>query len=568
MHWKSFFAPHILERGYDYYYENSVKNLKVTDDTIKADVIGSKDYEVEISLNNGEIKDMYCSCPYASDGRNCKHMAAVLLKWSKNDYDVNEDTKIENVPHNDFINPASEVNLDNKKMSKVEDLVSSAKENDVRSFLVSVLAENETLLLRFKNLVNKQMNEEDIRNYIKEIDKITHRYLGRNHFIDYYKAYEYISELKDFLSEDVQGMIDNRDYLSAFEVMNYMFVLIGNVAMDDSGGSIGILADDIYERWVNLLIKASTDEKRKMFNWFISHFDGSFVDYLEEYLEQIIIEEFNEKEYEQDKLNFIQNRIESAEQGASDWNKDYNVGKWAVRYLDMLKMTNAPEKKIEEVCKEHWANSSVRRYYIDMFMEKKEYDHVLNILDECMILDKQYAGLISKYSMMKKEIYLLQGNKDAYVKQLWQLVLKHEVGNLDVYKELKGQYTDELWLIEREKLFKKLPAHANIEKLYNEEKLYDRLLDYVLNYPGLNMLQEYENVLKDDYPEQILVKYQNEVNKMALYPSDRNYYAFMVLLLKRMQNINGGLKLVDQIVAEWKIKYKNRPAMMDELRKL
>jgi hypothetical protein len=35
-----------------------------------------------------------------------------------------------------------------------------------------------------------------------------------------------------------------------------------------------------------------------------------------------------------------------------------------------------------------------------------------------------------------------------------------------------------------------------------------------------------------------------------------------------MQKMKGGVKSVEQIVNEWKVKYKNRPAMMDELRKL
>ena len=42
----------------------------------------------------------------------------------------------------------------------------------------------------------------------------------------------------------------------------------------------------------------------------------------------------------------------------------------------------------------------------------------------------------------------------------------------------------------------------------------------------------------------------------------------MQALLRKMQQMKGGSKLVEQLVAEWKIKYKNRPAMMDELRKL
>lgn len=63
-------------------------------------------------------------------------------------------------------------------------------------------------------------------------------------------------------------------------------------------------------------------------------------------------------------------------------------------------------------------------------------------------------------------------------------------------------------------------------------------------------------------------KYKNEVNKMAIYTGDRKHYSYLVSLLRRMQKMKGGTKLVENIVGDWKVKYKNRPAMMDELRKL
>lgn len=56
--------------------------------------------------------------------------------------------------------------------------------------------------------------------------------------------------------------------------------------------------------------------------------------------------------------------------------------------------------------------------------------------------------------------------------------------------------------------------------------------------------------------------------KMALHTSDRKHYSYLVSLLRKMQKIKGGTKLVEIIVGDWKVKYKNRPAMMDELRKL
>lgn len=566
MNWKKLFAIHILERGYDYYCDDAVENMEISDDIIRADVIGSEDYEVEISLSNGEVTDMYCSCPYALDGRNCKHMAAVLYEWSENEAEEKKDE--ENAINTDLFQPAYTVKSHKKKLTAVEGLVSGANEEDVRSFLAAVLAEDEKLLLRFHNIINKQVTREDINNYIRQVDIIADRYMGRNHFISYYEADGFISELEEIIDEDVRRMIDNGNYLSAFEVMNYIFVLIGDVDMDDSDGGTGMLADRIYQLWLELLVKVSSKEKRKMFDWFTSHLDGSVIDYLEEYIEQIIMGEFEEKEYEQAKLDFIEDMIARSERKDSDWSRDYGVGKWAVRYLEMLQEKKASDEQIEEVCKRYWKNSSVRRYYVDICMKKKEYDHVLQILDECILLDKQYRGLISEYSEKKKEIYLLQGNKSAYIEQLWKLVLEHEAGDLELYRELKKQYTADEWLVKREEIFGKLPAYAHVEKLYKEEKLYDRLLVYVLNSPGLYALQEYEKVLKKEYPEQILNKYKDEVSKMAVHTSDRKNYTHLVSLLRKMQQIKGGSKLVEQIVAEWKIKYKNRPAMMDELRKL
>lgn len=571
MNWEKLFAMHILERGYDYYCDNAVENLDITDDIIRADVIGSEDYEVEISLSNGAVTDMYCSCPYAMGGRNCKHMAAVLYEWSENDMDIDENEEMEEVEtavNTDLFASAFTTNAYKKKLAAVEKLVADAENDVVRSFLVSVLAEDEKLLLRFHNIVNKQVTKEDINNYIRQVDNIASRYLGRNRFISYYEANGFISELEDIIDEDVCRMIDNGNCLSAFELMNYIFVLLGDVDMDDSDGGTGMLADKIYQFWSELLVKVSPEDKKKMFDWFTAHLDGSVIDYLEEYIEQIIVEEFEEKEYEQLKLYLIEGRIKKAENVEYDWNRDYDVGKWAIRYLELLEEKNASEQQIEDVCKKYWDNSSVRRYYINMCMKKKEYDHALQILDESILLDKQYRGLISEYSEKKKEIYLLQGNKSAYIEQLWKLVLEHEKGNLELYKELKKQYTAEEWLVKREEVFKNLQTHDSVVKLYKEEKLYDRLLTYVLNRPGLYGVQEYENVLKKEYPEQILDKYQQEVNAMARHTSDRKCYSYLVSLLRRMKKIKGGTKVVEKIAGDWKVKYKNRPAMMDELSKL
>lgn len=576
MNWQKLFASHILERGYDYYCDGAVENIEIGRDDLRADVVGTEDYEVEISLNDGKVTDMYCSCPYAAGGNNCKHMAAVLYEWTADimDEDEPEDTDNEDMDDDadaesmDLFEPAVTVCDYKKKSAAVEKLVTSAERDIVQAFLVSVLAEDKKLLLRFRNMVNKCATKEDVEDYFEQIDEIADRYLGRDHFINYYQAYDFMLELEEIIDKDVCRMIDNGSHISAFHVMNHIFVLLGNVDMDDSGGETSMLAEQIYQLWLELLTKVNAQDKRKMFIWFTTHMDGSVIDYLEEYIEQIIMEEFKEPEYEQDKLSFMEEMIEKAEKKDSGWSRDYAVGKWTVTYLKTLEEKNAPEDQLEEICKKYWNNSGVRRYYIDRYFEKKEYDRVLQVLDESIELDKAYRGQVLEYNQKKKEIYRLQGNKSAYIEQLWKLVLEQSAGDLDIYKELKAQYSEKEWLIKREELFKKLPANAHIDRLYKEEKLYDRLLAYVLKSSGLYAVQSYENVLKKEYPKQILSKYQGEVNKMASCTGNRKHYADLVALLRRMKQIKGGSEIVETIVEEWKIKYRNRPAMMDELSKL
>lgn len=576
MNWQKLFASHILERGYDYYCDGAVENIEIGRDDIRADVVGTEDYEVEISLNDGKVTDMYCLCPYAAGGNNCKHMAAVLYEWTADimDEDEPEDTDNEDMDNDadaesmDLFEPAVTVCDYKKKSAAVEKLVTSAERDIVQAFLVSVLAEDKKLLLRFRNMVNKCATKEDVEDYFEQIDEIADRYLGRDHFINYYQAYDFMLELEEIIDKDVRRMIDNGSHISAFHVMNHIFVLLGNVDMDDSGGETSMLAEQIYQLWLELLTKVNAQDKRKMFIWFTTHMDGSVIDYLEEYIEQIIMEEFKEPEYEQDKLSFMEEMIEKAEKKDSGWSRDYAVGKWTVTYLKTLEEKNAPEDQLEEICKKYWNNSGVRRYYIDRYFEKKEYDRVLQVLDESIELDKAYRGQVLEYIQKKKEIYRLQGNKSAYIEQLWKLVLEQSAGDLDIYKELKAQYSEKEWLIKREELFKKLPPNAHIDRLYKEEKLYDRLLAYVLKSSGLYAVQSYENVLKKEYPKQILSKYQGEVNKMASCTGNRKHYADLVALLRRMKRIKGGSEIVETIVEEWKIKYRNRPAMMDELSKL
>lgn len=105
-------------------------------------------------------------------------------------------------------------------------------------------------------------------------------------------------------------------------------------------------------------------------------------------------------------------------------------------------------------------------------------------------------------------------------------------------------------------------------QLYKEEKLYDALLQEAIKYPGLYLTQSYEKELKKRYPAEVLSKYKIELQKMAQTASDRNRYRELVQLLLHMKTIEGGTSVVAQIETEWRVQYKRRRAMMEELEQL
>ena len=142
MNWMNLFEPHILNRGMEYYEDGCVSDLQIIGNTVEAEVEGSEYYQVSVELDGGEIMDMFCDCPYAAKGYNCKHMAAVLYKYEE--YLADESENEAEVYHKDSMNivMASTVNT---KRQEIERLLTKIPEQDAKELLIDMLSENEGL---------------------------------------------------------------------------------------------------------------------------------------------------------------------------------------------------------------------------------------------------------------------------------------------------------------------------------------------------------------------------------------------------------------------------------------
>jgi len=560
MDWQRLFQSHILDRGFQYYKQGLVEDFCEGEDFIQATVQGSEAYNVLIDIADGEILDMNCDCPYAAEGNYCKHMAAVLFYMEEADQDgydgkqAGTDTEIR-----------SEVVSGGEENVRV--LVQNADEILVRNFLTDILKNDEKLFNRFRNAMCCKISPSDMKRYKNQIDGIFRHYGGRYGFVDYYNAGPFIAELEEFLDHDIQGLLDNRELEEAFELTNYIFVKTGNQDMDDSDGGTGMLADRCLEIWQEIIGHCDMGLKRKMFRWYTDHLDGSVIDYMEEYKEQILFEDFMEDEFLVYKFRFTEKKVCTYKKERDSWTRGYHAGIWGLKHIGVMQDQKISEELIDEYCKENLEFNSVREYYVKSLINKGRYDTAIRVLEEGKIVDKGSPGLVAGYSLQLKDLYQRTKNNQAYEKELWSFVLEYRAGDVAAYKELKSLYTEGEWEEKREEIFKTLSSHTAVDKLYEIEKLYDRLLKIVLD-SGLYKLTEYEKCLKPLYPAELLAKYEVTVKNMATHVSDRKHYQEIVALLRRMQKYPEGGKKVKEIVTSWQLAYRNRPAMMDELRKL
>lgn len=545
--WKRLFQGHILGRGSDYFNRDLVENVSAKDNLVEATVCGTKDYQVEIEIDNENIIDINCTCPHADSGNNCKHMAAVLF----------------------YLEDQGD-GLTKRHLEKnVERLVEEADPTLVKEFLITLLQSDERLLLRFKSKLPGEISPIDTRAYKHKIDDIFWKYAGYRDFIDYESAWEFSSELEEYLNHEIQTMINNNQLQEAFELTNHIFIQVGEQNMDDSGGEIALLANTCLKRWREILENTGIELKRKMYSWFTHKLDGSVIDYMEEYIETIIFDQFKENEFLKEKIIFLDQKIEKYKSKREDsWFYKNQLGPLLKQRVKIMEDMGVDQQTITDYCKENLAYDEVRKHYINICINRKDYDQAIKLLEEGKDEAKEWRGNSLDYSLNLKELYKKTGKDQLYKKELWALVLNHGVGDLELYKELQSLYTDEEWMKKRETIFSKLSTSRGIDQIYRLEGLHDRLMEQVVNSHGLYMLKKHEEILKDKYSKELLDKYEETLQDMAVITSDRKRYREMVFILRRMKNYSEGKRRVTKIVNEWKTAYKNRPAMMDELRKL
>ncbi len=360
--WKDLFRPHILERGLNYYEMGAVEDVQKTETGFCATVVGNENYEVEIEITDGRISDMWCNCPYAKDGNYCKHMAAVLFQ---RDEPVHEMKDGETTWQRRY--------LESKK--ELDEVIGKIPETELRSIIAKLAQENESIRNHLMTKYSSHVSEKQMIRLKKEIDNIVYRYSDRDRFIDWQNAGDFISAMESFLYGNVKELIEKGACMQAFELTNDVFVKIGNLDIDDSDGGTTMVANSCYEFWKQILENCNESDKKQMFRWFENHqADGTVIDFMEDYISDFLLNEFQDKRLLEKKLQMLDERIAKAGEktDCGDW--------WSVHYgrennirkrLEIMRKLDYSEKEIKEYKRINRRFSAVRKLEIEECLEKR-----------------------------------------------------------------------------------------------------------------------------------------------------------------------------------------------------
>ena len=236
MEWETYFQKRILDRGYDYYLDGCVEDLRITPNRIKAVVYGTYPYHVEIKLNGNRITGMSCDCPYAQDEHNCKHMAAVLYDWERN---------------------ATHPVIDNSK------LVKEASEEDVRSFLIQVLDDNPDLVETFKQYTQ---NEFSLITLIDDLEGVVDSYSDGYHYIDYEFSRDFCDNYEDAVDKWLDLLKNKKQYSLAFKFLLKAYDIFDKLDIDDNEGETYDISFYIIDAWSNIIMCMEKSERIDAFN--------------------------------------------------------------------------------------------------------------------------------------------------------------------------------------------------------------------------------------------------------------------------------------------------------------
>ena len=567
--------PTILKRGRDYYKDGLVGELNGDDHFWTAEVYGSEDYLVEITLDEkGEITKYFCDCPY--DGDTCKHVAAVC-------YAIREETekRLKTKP--------AKSNAPTKK-NAFENLLEQISLDEYKEFIRSHVKTDKKFKTQFELFFSGKDQRIDVEQKYRDLIKK----LVRSKNSDY-GYFDYRSSRA--LSGEIDKMIDRgremsagsnfRDaFLLAKAVLTEIIVILPNC--DDSGGYLGGTLEDTIElfKTVSKAEIAVLALKQQMFDFLKSelmnkiYFEyGDFGYHLFSVFRDLALQLRRFHDF----VEFIDDRCRNLSGKYDDYQKEFFLKEKISFYRE------TGHELADLLVKQNMDIVEIRESEVDKAIEMKDYREAKRLIAEGIEIaeKKSHPGTVSRWKEVLLRIARLE-NDMATIRKLTRYFTFDRGFSKDYYRQWRQTYPKTEWkeiveqlidelsdgvIARHKKSFwansRKPPLLNSIAPILIEEEYWDRLLALVKAEPYLDTLLHYHEYLVKRFTEEMLALYLPAFKQFGQNSDKRSEYADLAKKMMRvMKDIPEGKEKILTIARDLIAQNPRRPAMIEELNRV
>ncbi len=544
------FEKRILQRGYNYYLEGLVDDVFVEDNTISASVVGTEVYRVQVTIDRKKVVDFYCTCPYFEDNGECKHIVALL--YYINNEDVKEYDKI------------------TSKRQNIKDVLNKIDANDLKSFLVNLLNNNEKVYDAFRKNFMNYFEVPSLLDYQNKVREAIYDAGGRDGFIDYRESYNYTRAMNEFIDEAYK-LIENTRFDTAFELITCILDEIPDLAIDDSNGSTGEIGENCIEVIYEILDKTidNLDKNpvvKQIFNYvsneLITNDLGNYSIEIKDIINIFIEDGRFSKECEEVLLK----AISSLEK--DDWDSDYRKQEYIEYLINLYEITDDYDKKFELI-KNNIDIFEIFKKYIEILKQEKSLKEIIKMLKDYRVKHKNNEKEISD---MLLNIYKSNDMTEEYKKELYDALYIYDKYDFYTYKKIKILYNKNEWRDELYNILSKIDRREYtsfdlLSKIFIEENMIDDLFDLIKD-SNFETITRYEQYVLPKYTKELLSIYLEDCNRQLFIAQNRKAYQYLASKLRHIKGIKNGDILVNQFIIKLKEKYSNKPALIDEISKV
>jgi hypothetical protein len=544
-------SPVIVQRGKEYWGRNHVLWLdKIDHDTYEAEVEGSENYQIQLTLADGIVTEYECDCPF-DQGPVCKHIVAVLFALRKE------------------LGQAGWTGPDDLVMEKVRQALADATREELEDYLAELCKTDamtrQKFLLRFNPPVSIQSPALTKTDFMAEIKKILRPEKRGRYYEDYEDFSDQADQIDELLAAAKTQATPERIGTAVGLALAVIEIIVPSDDFYDEEDSLASCVANAIEL-LDTVAHLATLDQLQMDEYFLAIFR--------------VIGQLGRDprrfDLAQSAILFVSG--ESSEQRLADYLQAVTGNRGdeerAAQLHHRLLMARGKLAQAQRLADAsvHWP--SFRRMALEANAVAGDWEKVKRLALAGTMADHEQPGLVNEW--LRWLLRTAQATSDqAGILHFASELFSHSWGDMDYYRIIKEQYPPEEWPDQVDKILVGIKEqgrvfagyHLSVGKVLIEEKRWPQLWQLLLEHPKLEIIQHYDPYLAPHFADQLIDLYAKELAVYVDKNLGREYYQTACQILQRMRKL-GGADQVSRLVSEFRQLYKRRSALLQELAKL